>query len=263
LNASKAKGRILEYLPSALVFAAIVILWQVLTVALKVPSFLLPTPSAILSRLLDPSIPWIQNSLVTTYEAVAGFLLAALFGILVAMPMALSRRLAAVAYPFVIAAQVMPKLAFVPILFIWLGFNALPKVVTVFLVCFFPVVIDTVAGLSSIDPEMVDLVRLQTPSRWDLLRKAMLPNALPNIFSGLRISVTLSLIGAVVAEFVSSSMGLGFLVLSAETELNTALAFASATLLVIIGFVLYFAVDIAERYLVPWKTNAVREVMRG
>lgn len=258
MGAFLGKQQITQYIPSIVALGGILLAWQLFVVFSRVPSFLLPPPSAILSKLLDGSIPWSQNTLVTAYEALAGFALAAAFGVLIAIPMVLSKRLAIVAYPFIIAAQVMPKLAFVPILFIWLGFSDLPRVVTVFLVCFFPVVIDTVAGFSALDPDMVDLVRLQSPRKTDLLAKAMFPNALPNIFAGLKVSATLAVIGAVVAEFVSSSQGLGFLIISAETQLNTTLAFAAATILVILGFLLYTAVELAEKLAIPWKTDAVR-----
>ncbi len=256
------RRRVTELLPAYVTLALIVAGWQAYVTFEKVPSFLLPAPSAIVGLLLDPSIPWAQNTLVTAYEAVAGFLLAALFGILTAMPMALSRKAAAIAYPLVIAAQVTPKLAFVPILFIWLGFSDLPRIITVFLVCFFPVLIDTMVGFTSIGSDMLDLVRLQTRSRWDLLVKAMLPNALPNIFSGLRVSATLAVVGAVVAEFVSSSQGLGFLIIAAQTQLNTTFAFAAAAILVALGFMLYEAVELAERIIVPWRSNAVREAVQ-
>jgi NitT/TauT family transport system permease protein len=258
MNGFPGKQQITTYIPSVIVFGGILIIWQLYVTSFRVPSFLLPPPSAILSRLFDGTIPWPQSAFVTTYEALVGFTLAAAFGVLIAVPMVLSKRLAIVAYPFIIAAQVMPKLAFVPILFIWLGFNDIPRVLTVFLVCFFPVVIDTVAGLSSLDPDMADLVRLQSPRKIDLLTKAMFPHALPSIFAGLKVSATLAMVGAVVAEFVSSNQGLGFLIVSAETQLNTALAFAAATILVVLGFLLYAAVELAERLVVPWKTDAVR-----
>ncbi len=249
----------LQFLPSLAVLAAFLVLWQLLVPILRVPSFLLPTPSAIAAQLANPSIPWLRHTAATLYESMAGFALAAVLGIGLAVPMALWRRFSLVSYPFVVAAQVVPKMAFVPILFIWLGFGFLPRVVTVFLVCFFPIVVDTVAGLSSLGGDTVDMVRLHTRSRLDLFRRAMFPNALPSIFAGLKVAATLAVVGAVVSEFVSSSEGLGYLIISAQLELNTSLAFAAAAILVAVGFLIYAAVEVAERVLVPWRSeSAVR-----
>lgn len=232
------------------------IVWQIVVTVFAIPSFLLPSPSKIIAELLNPSNQWIKNTSATVYESLAGFLVAVVLGLGLAILMTLSERIRILIYPFVITAQVIPKLAFIPILFIWLGFSDFPRIVTVFLVCFFPVVVDSLAGLVSVEPDMVDLVRSYTPSRIDLLRKALFPTALPNIFAGLKVSITLAVIGALVAEFVSSNQGLGFLIISAQVQLDTTLAFAAATLLVAVGLVLYVALEILERIMIPWKSNS-------
>lgn len=245
-----------RYLPAIIVFILTIAAWQVLVPFFNIPSFLLPTPSMILSQLLNPAINWYQNAYVTVYEALVGFALAVVVGVGLATVMVLFRRISLVFYPFVIAAQVVPKIAFVPILFIWIGFNDEPRILTVFLVCFFPIVIDTMTGLYSIESDMVDMIRSFSRRRIDLLVKAMFPLALPSFFSGLKVSITLALIGALVAEFVSSNQGLGFLIISAQVELDTTLAFAAATLLIIIGFIMYIAIEIVEKLVVPWKPKA-------
>ena len=238
-------------------FAAFLVAWQMAVVVFAIPPFLLPSPIAILSEILSPSIPWISNTIATTYEALIGFALAIIFGIGFAVLMALSEKLKRISYPFIITAQVVPKLAFIPILFIWLGFSDLPRIITVFLVCFFPIIIDSFTGLVLIEPDMIDLVRSYTSSKMDLLLKAMIPSALPNIFAGLKVSITLAVIGALVAEFVSSNKGLGFLIISAQVQLDTTLAFAAATLLVFVGLILYVALEVLERFLVPWRTEGI------
>lgn len=226
---------------------------QFLAPALGVPSFILPVPSAVIGLLLSPRIPWLANAWVTFTEAVVGFALAAVTGIALAVVIGLSRRLRAVIEPLIVAAQVVPKVAFVPIIFLWLGLSPLPRILTVVLVCFFPIVIDTVTGLGSAERGLVDLVRSYNSSGLVVMTKVRIPAAAPSIFSGLKVGATLAMVGAVVAEFVQSSQGLGYLILSSQSQLNTPLAFAAATLLVLIGFLLYGAVMALEWALVPWR----------
>lgn len=249
------RPRVAWIVPPAAAILLILGAVQLLLPAMRVPQFIIPLPSSVISLLLSPEIPWGQHVLATTSEAVSGFLLAAAFGILTAVAISLSGFLRSVIEPIILAVQVVPKVAFVPILFLWLGLGLLPKVLTVFLVCLFPIVISTAAGMAAADRDMLDMVRTFSPSRLTLMRKVMFPSALPSIFSGLKVAMSLALVGAVVAEFVSSSQGLGYLILSAEVQLNTTLAFASATLLSLVGFLLYGLVLAAERLAVPWKAE--------
>jgi len=245
--------RIAYLLPSLSTVVIILLLLQLLLPVLKVPSFIFPLPSTVLSLLLSSRIPWATHTWTTLSEALYGYGLAVVLGISLAVLIHLSRILRSILEPIVLAAQVMPKVAFVPILFLWLGLNFLPRVLTVFLVCFFPIVIDTTAGLGMADRDMVDLVRSFTSSRLVMLSKVSFPSALPSIFSGLKISITLALLGAIVAEFISSDTGLGYLIFSAQTQLNTTLAFASAGILVLLGFLLYGVLLGVERVAIPWR----------
>lgn len=239
--------------PPLTVILLVVLAFQVLVPVFRVPQFIIPLPSSVVSLLLFSKVPWSQHVLATTTEAVYGFMLAAVVGVAIAVAISVSGVLKAIFEPLILSVQIIPKVAIVPILFLWLGLGLLPKVITVFLMCLFPIVIDTEAGLASADRDMIDLVRTFDPSRVTILRKAMLPSALPSIFSGLKVAIALALVGAVVAEFVSSSQGLGFLILSAQVQLDTTLAFASATLLALVGFALYAAILVAERIALPWR----------
>lgn len=247
------RERILSLLPSLAVVIAVLAVLQVVLPVAKVPSFIVPLPSAVFGQYLNPKIPWWTHISTTFFEVVAGFLLAVVGGVLLATGIALSNTLRGVIQPLILAAQVVPKVAFAPILFLWFGLNIFPRLLTVFLVCFFPIVIDTSAGLASADQDMINLVRTFDSSRLVLLSKVQFPNALPQIFSGLKVAATLSMVGAVVAEFISSSQGLGFLVQASQVSLNTPLMFASAGLLVVGGFIMYGSVAILERLLVPWR----------
>lgn len=162
------------------------------------------------------------------------------------------RVLRTIVEPLIVAAQVVPKIALVPILFLWFGFNIVPRFIAVFLVCFFPIVISSTAGFASVDQDLVDLVRSFSRSRFLLLRKIFLPSALPSIFAGLRIGIVLAPGGALIAEIIQSQAGLGFLILSGEVTFNTTLVFAAATVLILCAFLLYVAVLTVERLVVPW-----------
>jgi NitT/TauT family transport system permease protein len=240
------QGRIKRIAPPILTIGGLIVLLQFLISAFRIPEIFIPLPSAVISLLLNSKIPWLMHTEVTLYEATGGFLLAILFGIPVAIVLNLSRSLRTLVEPLLLAAQVAPKVALVPILFLWLGFSPLPRIITVFLVCFFPIVIDTETGLASVNNDMIDLVRLYTPSRLKLVSKVSFPTALPSVFSGLKIAVTLAVVGAVIAEFVSSSSGLGYLILSAEANVNTTLAFASIGVLIFLSLLMYGAVMLAE-----------------
>jgi len=240
-------------LPAVLTIVLLVVLVQFLIPEFHIPQVILPLPSVVFSRIFASNIPWLSHLYVTLYEALGGFFLAVILGIPLAMAIYLSRPLGVVVEPIILAAQVAPKIVLVPILFLWLGFAPLPRVLTVFLLCFFPIVIDTRTGLASVEPDMVEMVKSFNSSRLELLRKVSFPTALPSIFSGLKISITLAMLGAVVAEFVSSSSGLGYLILSSQATLDTALAFASIVVLVAISLVLYGLVLLAEELVITWR----------
>lgn len=251
-----ARRRLVELLPSIAVITLILVMLQILLPVAGVPSYIVPVPSSVFSLYFNTNIPWTAHLIATYTEVVVGFLLAVIGGILLGVGIALSRTLRSVIQPLIVAAQVVPKIAFVPILFLWFGLNILPRLMTVFLVCFFPIVIDTAGGLAAADPDMLDLVRSFDSRRLVLLSKVQFPAALPQIFSGLRVAATLSMIGAVVSEFVSANQGLGYLVAASQVSLNTPLMFAAAFLLVLGGFAMYGSVALVERVVVPWRNDS-------
>lgn len=181
-----------------------------------------------------------------------GFAVATVAGVALAVGIAFSRLLRSVFEPLIVAAQLVPKAALIPILFLWFGFDVIPRLVAVFLVCFFPIVIASAAGFAAVDSDLEDLVRSYSSSRSVLLRKVVFPSALPSIFAGLKIGIVLAPVGAIIAEFISSQAGLGFLILAGESQLDTTLVFAATTVLIIGSFLLYGLVLIAERLIIPW-----------
>lgn len=246
------------YAPAAVLFVVLIAAWQALLPALKIPEIIIPLPSRIVAVLVNPAINWPYHIGVTAFEALVGFLCAVVLGIGLAIAIVVSRRLEQLLMPYVLLAQIVPKMAFAPIFFLILGYNLVPSIVITFLVCFFPMVIDTAAGLSSVDPQMRDLLRSLQASRWDILRKAELPASLPYIFSGLKVSSTLAVVGAIVAEFVSAKAGLGFLILNAQLTFNSTLAFSAATYLVLLGAAFYGVIVVVERVSMPWTQGRAR-----
>jgi NitT/TauT family transport system permease protein len=166
-----------------------------------------------------------------------------------------SRFLSRVFMPMILALQVIPKIAIAPLILIWFGFGVGGKVVIAMTVAFFPVLVNTTSGLHSVQPEILDLARSLHASKLRLLQKVLFPNALPYIFTGLKISMTLSVVGAVIGEFIGGNQGLGYLIQQAQFEINTPLMVAAIFLLAIIGLAAYGLVALAERLCIPWDTK--------
>jgi NitT/TauT family transport system permease protein len=236
--------------PVALV-VALVVLWEVGTRAFAVPLFLLPPPSAIARSMAANASLLIAAGWVTTVEIVLGFLLSIVVGVPLALAIFLWPPFARSVLPLLVSSQAMPKVAIAPLLLVWFGFGLLPKVLIAFLIAFFPVVINTAVGLASIEPEKIYLARSMGFGAAATFFKIRLPNALPAIFGGLKISITLAVVGAVVGEFVGGDAGLGYLLMVANGSMDTQLLFAGIVALTILGVALFVLVELAERLAVP------------
>lgn len=171
-----------------------------------------------------------------------------------------SRVASAIITPPLLLLQIVPKMALAPIVLVWVGIGLASRTTVVVLVAFFPIVISTIAGLQSIEPEAIDLARSLHLSRYAILRKIRFPNALPHIFSGLRVASTLAVIGTIIAEFVASQSGLGYIILSSGFVLDTALQFAALILVTMFGVIFYGVVVLAERLSMPWYISEVQRV---
>lgn len=237
--------------PSALVLALLVV-WQALSETLRVPRWFLPSPADIARTLLDTRDLLIRHSLITLQEIAVGFAIAFVLGITLAIAIAYSQVLERTLYPFVIASQTLPVMAIAPLLLIWFGYGLLPKVIIVALVCFFPIVVNTVDGLRSVEPELVNLMRTMGASRWQLFIKAQLPTSLPFLFSGTKIAIAVSVIGAVIGEWVGASSGLGYFMVRSQAQLQTSRVFAALVVLSIMGVSLFVGASMLERRLLPW-----------
>jgi NitT/TauT family transport system permease protein len=238
-------------IPAATLLAALVA-WEVATRAFRIPRFIMPAPSAIIGEGWEWRYRFIGHTWVTLYETLGGFALSMVVGVPLAVLIVYSPALRAAIYPLVILAQSVPKIAIAPVLLLVLGYGEVPKMVVAFLVAFFPVVVDTATGLAATPPELLDLSRSYRASAFKTFVKVRLPMALPFIFAGAKVAITLSVIGAVVGEFVGSDKGLGYVILSSTSYWKTEVAFSAMILLSLMAIVLFAAVSLVERVVCPW-----------
>jgi NitT/TauT family transport system permease protein len=234
---------------------ATLVVWEVVVVGFRVPEYLLPPPTGILAALGEEWRYLALHTGVTVFEILWGFVLSILVGIPLAVAVVASPLLERSIYPLLVASQSIPKIAIAPLLIFWAGLGIFPKVLVAFLIAFFPIVIDTVAGLRSVEPEMLHLARSMGAAEARVFLKIRLPHALPNIFAGLKVAVTLAVVGAIVGEFIQADRGLGYALLQANAMLNTKLSFATILILAAVGTALFIAVDRVERLLLPWHAS--------
>ena len=244
-------------LAGILVFLAV---WEVGVRVLKVPPYLMPPPSSVAQVMVQDFNKLVFHGWVTTYEMLLGYALAVVVAIPLAIAITASQRFDRFVTPQLLFFQVVPKVAIAPLFLVWFGVGTTPKVLVAFLISFFPIVIDAAVGLRSMSSEMRDLARSMGASRWQVFAQFRLPTSLPYLFSGLKVAATLAVAGAVVGEFVGADKGLGYLLLVTNSNMETALMFATIVALTIIGLVFFYAVEFLEQLLIPWHvTHRVRE----
>ena len=236
----------------ALVVLGSLAVWEVGVAIFRIPSYLLPAPSRLLLKIVAEWQRILLHSWMTLQVVMVGFLLAAVFSIVLAALLLRFRGLADALYPLLVSSQTIPKVAIAPLLVVWFGFGPTPKVLVAFLVCFFPIVIDTLTGLKSVPQEVIWLARSMGARGWDTLLKIRIPAALPNIFAGLKVASTLAVVGAVVGEFVGSDRGLGYLLIQANGTMDVQLAFSVLIVLSLMGVLLFAALELVERACLPW-----------
>src|SRR5437867_8171672 len=246
-------GRWLTRNAAAIVlFVALLGAWQLAVSAFEMREYILPSPLAVLRALGGREIPWAGHLWITTLEIVGAFVLAGVVGVALGIAIAWSPVLAKALVPFLVFVNTLPKVAVAPLFLLWLGYGVVPNMLIAALIGFFPVVINTAVGLTQIDEELLDLGRVFGAPKWKVFVKIRLPNALPYVLSALKITATAAVVGAIVGEFVASQAGLGMVIVTAQTNLNTPVAFAALAWISVIGLGLYGAVGLAARAWAPW-----------
>ena len=239
-------------LPATVLSAGIVLAWEAAIRLLAVSSFVLPAPSAIVASLISHRAELAAAARVTAIEIVLGFVLAAGVGIALALVMLRFERLGHAMYPLVVLFQNVPKVALAPLVILWFGYGLTPKIVLIVVIAFFPVTINMLAGLQSVDPSLISLMRSVGAREPKILMRVRIPHSLPSLIAGLKVAITFSVIGAVVGEFAGANKGLGYLIQFASTQLDTPLVFAALLVISMLGLSFYYIVEYAERHLVPW-----------
>ncbi|MGQ9631575.1 MAG: ABC transporter permease [bacterium] len=242
-----------EYLPSVLLILLFLAAWEGGVRLFDVPRYILPTPSRIAYLIAVRQALLIHHTLVTLKEVAVGFTLALGAGVALALLIFHFSVLERALYPIIIASQTIPVFAIAPLLIVWFGYGIIPKVLMTALIVFFPIVVNTVDGLRSVDEDMVDLLRILRANRWTILLKARLPAALPFVFSGVKIGVAVSVIGAVIGEWVGSTEGLGYLMIHANAQLQIDVIFAAIIYLSIMAVGLFGLFALLERLALPWR----------
>jgi NitT/TauT family transport system permease protein len=234
------------------IYLALLILWEAGVRSLNLPAWVLPAPSAIAIAAKDWAPELLFNSSVTLGETLAGFLLALVLSLPLAVVIAFTTTTRRLIYPILLGLQSVPKVALAPLVILWLGIGNWPKIVIVVLVCFFPILVNVVAGFESVPKSMLDLMHSLRASEPVIFRRLRIPIATPHLFTGCKIAITFAVIGAVIGEFVAAQEGLGYLILISTAQSQTPLAFAAIIVLTVISVVLFYAVELLEKRLVTW-----------
>jgi NitT/TauT family transport system permease protein len=234
---------------------AVIVIWELGVRIGNIPAYLLPPPSAIVANMVSDWRVIYLNIYPTLIAILGGFALSIVIGIPLATIIVFSRFAERILYPPMIASQAIPKVAVAPLFVVWMGFGVTPKVWIAFLIAFFPVVIDTVIGLRSVQPEMLQLGRSMGGGTLRVFLKLRLPNALPNIFAGAKVAITLAVVGAITGEFVGSQSGLGYLLTSASGQMDTALVFAVLVVISAIAMLLFMMIEAVEKLVIPWHSS--------
>jgi len=234
------------------ILLGIVVLWELGVQVWDIPKWQLPSPSEIGQELASSRSLLLEHMLVTLEEIVLGFIAALASGLVLATAIAYSRILERSVYPIVIASQTVPIIAIAPLLLIWVGYGIAPKVIVVALICFYPIAVNTVDGLKAVDPDMVNMMKTLGASRWQVFTKLQMPTAMPYMFSGIKVGISVSVIAAVIGEWVGASAGLGYLITYSQPLFLTARVFAAIVVLSAMGISLFVLASVVERLMLPW-----------
>lgn len=253
----KKQGSLMgKVLPKLLYFVGAIALWQILIMVFKVKEFVVPAPLAVFRSLFSgekvAENTWWVHIGTTLSEIAAAYLITAVAGFLLGILICWSKFLRTILMPMIAVLNSLPKIALAPLFLIWLGYGFAANVTIAIIVAFFPIVLNTTVGVDSVDEDLLDLVRYLNGSKLQVFIKIRIPNSLPYVFSGLKVSATMTVVGVIVGEFVASSKGLGFLIKDSQAMMNTPPMFASLFIISALGFGLFAFIGMLEKKLMPW-----------
>jgi NitT/TauT family transport system permease protein len=236
----------------AIFTVALFVAWEVVCRALNVPLTILPAPSDVFGALWQYRKPIADNSWVTLWTTLAGFLIATAFGLVLGIAIGWHRAIYSGIYPVLVGFNSIPKVAVVPVLILWFGIGEVPAVITAFLISFFPIAVNVATGLATTEPELEDVLRALGASKLDIMRKVGIPRSLPYFFGSLKVAITLAFVGAVVSETVGANKGIGKLMLDAQASFQVPIVFAGLLVLAVLGIALYAATAAIEARFTGW-----------
>ncbi len=230
-------------------------LWQLLCVAFKIDSFVLPAPTQVAMSFWKYTGPIMINAMQTLMSTLIGFGIAVVFGLFLGLAVGASRTVYDGLYPVMIGFNSIPKVAIVPILAIWFGIGTVPAIVTAFTISFFPIVVNVATGLATIEPEMQDVLRALGARKWQIMLKIGIPRSMPYFFASLKVAITLAFIGSIIAETVAANVGIGYLMMAASSRFDVPLVFAGLLVVAAMGIIMYEIFAFIERRITFWATR--------
>jgi NitT/TauT family transport system permease protein len=242
---------------TGLVYIAVFLcIWQALVVLLKIKVFILPSPLRIFQALFSPrggrQYQWWRHIGATLTEVGASLLATVVIGIALAILITWSKMMAQLLMPIITMFNSLPKIAMAPLFLLWFGYGLLPNILIAILSAFFPLVINAVTGLNAVDDDLLNLVKYLHASKLQIFVKIRIPNSLPYIFAGIKISTTFCVVGSIVGEFIASEKGLGYLICDAQAFVDLPTIFACLILLSLMGFLLFTSIELIEKICMPW-----------
>jgi NitT/TauT family transport system permease protein len=246
-----------------IVIIGLLALWQLVVTGFRIAPFILPAPTAIFEAFMQQRGPIINNALFTLRNTLIGFGLGIVVGLALGVAIGSSRLAYKGLYPLLIGINSVPKAAVVPILVVWLGIGQLPAIATAFLLCFFPIAVNVATGLSTVEPELQDVLRSLGASKFDILRKVGLPRSMPYFFASLKVAITLAFVGAVISETLASDDGIGYMMLQASSQFRVPLMFAGLFVIAFMGIATYIVFALLEGRMTGWATRGQQGSMGG
>ncbi len=242
--------------PPAAFFVVVVVVWDVFVTLSGIQPYLLPRPARVASALLNPQWRWFEHGVVTSLEVIGGFVLSAVLGMVIGVLVTWSDSLRLAVLPFLVLFNSLPKIALAPLFIIWLGYGIIPNMWIAFLVAFFPVALNTARGVVEIDPDFIDLASILRTTKWRVYWHIRLANALPYIFTGMKVASTQAVVGAIIGEFVASSKGLAGLIMAAQASLAVDIILGALVWISLLGLTLFGFISLVEWWLMPWARHS-------
>lgn len=239
----------------ALVILGFFLFWEVAVYLSKVPNYILPPPSEVFKEIASDPLWYANHAAYTVGACLLGFALAVVLGVAAAIGIVYSRVLENTLYTLLVSLNSIPKIALAPLFIIWMGTDLSSKVAISMLIALFSIVIDTVLGLRSVEPDILGMSRSMRASPLQVLWKIRFPTALPFMFAGMKVAISLALVGAIAGEFVASQVGLGYVIMTAQGMFQTTRVFAAIVLLGVIGTILFYMINVLERLVIPWHVS--------